>query len=133
MGKSYLVGSGGLWLSELSNFSGRHPIRRRRRSGARPAPLLHERRKRSHITLSLYLLSSLSKVCFVAVFAVSSSAAASSLSKVCFVAVFAAAVSSSAAASSLSKVCFVAKFAVPLLACEQAPKENGDRSEPRRA
>ena len=48
--KSYLVGSGGLWLSELSNFSGRHPIRRRRRSGARPAPLLHERRKRSHNT-----------------------------------------------------------------------------------
>ena len=50
VGKSYLVGSGGLWLSELSNFSGRHPIRRRRRSGARPAPLLHERRKRSHNT-----------------------------------------------------------------------------------
>ena len=50
MGKSYLVGSGGLRLSELFNFSGRHPIRRRRRSGARPAPLLHERQKRSHNT-----------------------------------------------------------------------------------
>ena len=47
------------------------------------------------------------KVCFVAVFAVSSSssALASSLSKVCF------AVSSSAVASSLSKVYFVAVFA----------------------
>ena len=58
--------------------------------------------------------SSLSQVCFVAVFAVSSSAAASSLSKVRFVAVFGTAVSPSAAASSLSNVCFVAVFAVSL-------------------
>ena len=50
----------------------------------------------------------LRKVCFIAVFAASSSAAVSAVSalpKVCF------AVSSSAAASALSKVCFVAVFA----------------------
>ena len=51
VGKSYLVFSRGLWLPELSNFSGRHPSRRRSRGGARPAPLLQERRKRTHNSL----------------------------------------------------------------------------------
>ena len=50
VGKSCLVGDRGLWLPELPNFSDRHPVRRRRRGGARPALLLHERRKFSHNT-----------------------------------------------------------------------------------
>ena len=50
VGKSCLVGGGGLWLPELPNFSGRHPVRRRRRGRARPTPLLHERRKCSDNT-----------------------------------------------------------------------------------
>ena len=36
VGKSYLVGSRGLWLPELSNLSGRHPSRRRSRGGLGP-------------------------------------------------------------------------------------------------
>ena len=50
VGEIYLVGSGRLRFSGLSNISGRHPGRRRRRSGDRPATLLHERQKRSYNT-----------------------------------------------------------------------------------